>query len=73
MRCPTCAETVALAPAEGDEPRQTPPHFPFCSRRCKMIDLGHWFNEDFKVSRPVEQGDLPDGYGDEPSSSFDGS
>ena len=22
---------------------------PFCSERCKMIDLGHWFKESYKV------------------------
>lgn len=22
---------------------------PFCSNRCKLIDLGHWFNEDYLV------------------------
>lgn len=22
---------------------------PFCSERCKMIDLGHWFNETYTV------------------------
>lgn len=23
---------------------------PFCSERCKMIDLGKWASEDYKVS-----------------------
>ncbi len=23
---------------------------PFCSERCKMIDLGHWLQESYKVS-----------------------
>ena len=22
---------------------------PFCSERCKMVDLGHWFNESYVV------------------------
>ena len=22
---------------------------PFCSERCKMIDLGHWFEESYRV------------------------
>ena len=22
---------------------------PFCSERCKMVDLGHWFKESYKV------------------------
>lgn len=26
---------------------------PFCSEKCKMIDLGHWFQESYKV--PVKE------------------
>ena len=25
------------------------PHRPFCCRRCRDIDLGHWANEEFRV------------------------
>jgi len=32
--------------------------FPFCCDRCKTIDLGRWFDEAYKVSRPIEQADL---------------
>ena len=36
-----------------------PPNFPFCSKRCKSIDLGKWFNEEYKISTPItEDGDL---------------
>jgi endogenous inhibitor of DNA gyrase (YacG/DUF329 family) len=24
-------------------------YFPFCSERCKWLDLGKWFSEDFVV------------------------
>lgn len=46
--CPTCKTRV-------DETVET---FPFCSSRCKTIDLGRWFDESYKVSRPIEQADL---------------
>ena len=26
---------------------------PFCSDRCKMIDLGKWLGEDYRVSEPL--------------------
>ncbi len=26
---------------------------PFCSARCKMIDLGGWLGEDYKISEPL--------------------
>jgi len=28
-------------------------HRPFCSARCKDIDLGHWLGESYRVSRPM--------------------
>jgi endogenous inhibitor of DNA gyrase (YacG/DUF329 family) len=27
------------------------PAFPFCSDRCKLIDLGRWIDGDYKISR----------------------
>ena len=26
---------------------------PFCSQRCKTIDLGKWLGEDYRVSEPL--------------------
>lgn len=26
---------------------------PFCSARCKTIDLGKWLDEDYRVSEPL--------------------
>jgi hypothetical protein len=30
-----------------------PSHFPFCSPRCKAIDLGKWLNEEYRISTPL--------------------
>jgi len=35
------------------------PYRPFCSERCKMIDLGAWATESYRV--PVEDDDQPGG------------
>jgi len=43
MRCPTCRELVVL----GSE------DFPFCSDRCRKIDLGKWAMGVYKISSPV--------------------
>jgi len=29
------------------------PFGPFCSRRCKLIDLGKWFGEEHAISEPL--------------------
>ena len=45
MKCPICKRTVALE----DE------YLPFCSARCKLIDLGNWASEKYVISTPVNQ------------------
>jgi endogenous inhibitor of DNA gyrase (YacG/DUF329 family) len=40
-KCPICAEPVPPRPANQA--------FPFCSPRCRMIDLGKWLDEDYRV------------------------
>jgi tRNA A37 threonylcarbamoyladenosine biosynthesis protein TsaE/endogenous inhibitor of DNA gyrase (YacG/DUF329 family) len=37
------------------------PFFPFCSERCKLADLGAWFSEAHKITRPLEQRDVEEG------------
>lgn len=29
------------------------PTFPFCSERCKLIDLGLWFDEKRRIEEPI--------------------
>ncbi|MDO4248309.1 MAG: DNA gyrase inhibitor YacG [Neisseria sp.] len=48
VKCPTCGGQVAWI--------KTNPYRPFCSKRCKTIDLGAWANEDFKVEAIEEDG-----------------
>ena len=41
VACPTCGATVEWTPAARWRP--------FCSERCKMIDLGAWASEAYRV------------------------
>jgi len=43
LRCPTCG---ALVGSQGED-------FPFCSDRCRQIDLGKWATGVYKISSPV--------------------
>jgi endogenous inhibitor of DNA gyrase (YacG/DUF329 family) len=36
------------------------PFRPFCSERCKMVDLGKWLNEEYKISEPLDGVDAQD-------------
>ena len=44
MKCPICKKEVTL----GD------PEFPFCSERCRVLDLGNWASERYVISTPAE-------------------
>jgi endogenous inhibitor of DNA gyrase (YacG/DUF329 family) len=33
------------------------PEFPFCSPRCKTIDLGRWLGESYRIPVEAEDGD----------------
>jgi uncharacterized protein len=57
--CPICQRSV--------QPRAQNAAFPFCSPRCKAIDLGQWFDEKYRV--PVD--DPEDGAGEMPSDSME--
>ena len=51
MRCPICKREVSF----GD------PHMPFCSERCRLIDLGNWSAEKYVISTPAApEGESPE-------------
>ncbi|MBI5280227.1 MAG: DNA gyrase inhibitor YacG [Candidatus Solibacter usitatus] len=43
MKCPICKKEVRFGA----------PLMPFCSERCRLIDLGNWSDETYRI--PVEQ------------------
>ena len=45
VRCPICD---AAMPGNWHDY----PDYPFCSRRCRMIDLGRWLGEGYRVPDP---------------------
>ena len=48
LHCPTCKKVVTAT--DGD--------FPFCSERCRIIDLGKWASGDYKITSPIHDPDL---------------
>jgi endogenous inhibitor of DNA gyrase (YacG/DUF329 family) len=51
VTCPTCGKSVTWTPANAWRP--------FCSGRCKLIDLGAWATERYRVP-VVEDKDQPE-------------
>jgi endogenous inhibitor of DNA gyrase (YacG/DUF329 family) len=43
MKCPICKKEV---PDDA-------PDMPFCSERCKLIDLGNWASEKYVIPEPA--------------------
>ncbi len=44
VKCPICGNQTDF---------NADPIGPFCSKRCKLIDLGKWLNEDYRISEPL--------------------
>jgi endogenous inhibitor of DNA gyrase (YacG/DUF329 family) len=42
--CPICGKPVA--------PRGENRAFPFCSHRCRLVDLGKWLGEEYRIPGP---------------------
>ena len=58
VRCPQCGAESLWDVANKFRP--------FCSERCKLIDLGAWASETYRV--PAEDGPEPDPLADSPHS-----
>jgi len=51
VSCPTCGSPVKWSTAQRWRP--------FCSERCKLIDLGSWFDESNRIPDDNETPSIP--------------
>jgi len=49
VTCPICKK---------EAPWEDNPFRPFCSERCRLIDLGKWASEEYRIAG--EKKDIPD-------------
>jgi len=54
IKCPICKKDVPF-----DDP-----NMPFCSDRCRIIDLGNWASEKYVISSPAKGNELEDESGE---------
>jgi endogenous inhibitor of DNA gyrase (YacG/DUF329 family) len=54
--CPTCKKSLAIGPDPN-------PYRPFCSARCRLVDLGGWLNGEHRISSPLSEEELDQGTG----------
>jgi len=58
VKCPRCKTEVQW---------KNNPHRPFCSERCRLIDLGAWATEKYKIPAEEQGVDADDDDGDDPT------
>jgi len=46
-RCPICDAPLTRSAGDADRWR------PFCSKRCKLVDLSKWLGEEYRVAGPA--------------------
>ncbi|MHC5067641.1 MAG: DNA gyrase inhibitor YacG [Planctomycetota bacterium] len=51
MSCPRCGQSLTLTLPER------PSSAPFCSERCRLLDLGAWHDEAYRVAGSAFAGD----------------
>jgi len=51
LHCPICQ---AALPDSTEEL----PFRPFCSQRCKLVDLHNWLSGAYRISTPLDPGEL---------------
>jgi uncharacterized protein len=47
-KCPICSKPYEIATLDDL------PSFPFCTERCRMIDLGRWIDGKYVIPGPPE-------------------
>lgn len=54
VACPNCSNLSEFAPSNAFRP--------FCSERCKLIDLGLWASEQYAIPATVKPNELDNEY-----------
>jgi hypothetical protein len=57
LQCPICGKAVERSPGAKDKGDEGV--FPFCSMRCKLVDLGMWLDGEYRVESR-DEGDEED-------------
>jgi endogenous inhibitor of DNA gyrase (YacG/DUF329 family) len=55
MQCPICKN-----PVDDDEVGKPGSTYPFCSDRCRLIDLGRWLSGKYQIHTSKDEADASD-------------
>ena len=54
IRCPICDKLM-----DSHGPKEWP-EWPFCGKRCRLVDLGRWLGGSYRIESPAREEDLDD-------------
>ena len=58
FKCPICDKVIpSVSSTDKGKCRMNAPYFPFCSERCRLIDLNGWLDGDYRVSSEIPASD----------------
>jgi len=57
VACPNCSKLSEFAPSNAFRP--------FCSERCKLIDLGLWASEQYAIPEAIKPDELANKFSDD--------
>jgi len=63
-RCPACDKPIEASSGEQSDQSEC---FPFCSERCKLVDLGAWLDAEYRIVSELQ----PHQGGDTSEAAFD--
>ncbi len=46
LQCPVCRKVDTAEPSDGKRSK----YYPFCSDRCKLVDLGAWLDSKYMIT-----------------------
>lgn len=50
--CPICGKHAAAS-------REENPVAPFCSKRCRLLDLSKWLGDEYALGSPITERNIP--------------
>jgi endogenous inhibitor of DNA gyrase (YacG/DUF329 family) len=54
--CPICGKEVSNPSKDKERAVKIIKFFPFCSQRCKLVDLNVWLSSEYIISTPLQKG-----------------
>lgn len=54
-KCPICEKVIpSVSSTDKGKCQINAAYFPFCSDRCRLIDLGAWLDGDYRLASKIQ-------------------